>query len=281
MNYEEYAEMTDCLNSYWTESCNSALRVKLGNVRDNTLTSISLTQDTPCLLCAGTASSGKTVFMEFLLTNLIRRFSPNRLEIVGITYDQTDLIGNDEYRFWRAKHVKYIRRPDEIDALIYALVDLREEILDRVNLVTQLGFKNVMEFNEHSEIPMPRRVIFLNEIVGIINDAPEDKRNLASSILANIFNKCGQAFCNIIMVTSSMTEDDIAMIGSRHYCVNLCLKAFAETSKAMLGTDLAITIPEGTGYGYIKKGDQYELLTIPMVPSEVINTTITDTIKCI
>lgn len=184
------------------------LQVCLGKDLNNTDYKIDLCQ-TPHLLVAGTTGSGKSVFINSILSQLIETYSKSELELSLIDPKKVELsIYKD------VDHVKELAT--DLQSATTVLQNALNEVEKRYKLMEQKNVRNINSYNNKSEYKLPYKLVVIDELADILL---QDKKNKRKSIdnttmtledyivkIAQIGRACG---VHLIVATQRPSSDVI------------------------------------------------------------------------
>lgn len=271
MKWEEYLKAAGIPDAMWTGTCLSGFRLVFDRKSTNSLTSINLSEDKPNLVCVGSTGSGKTEFMRFVIANIIRRFSPRvmNLELVSGREGEFELPSGG-FPYWLMPHLHSTTYLEDNPGLLTTLKKLAYDIEQRDYYLSSKAWSDITEYNTAMPVNdrIPYKVIILNEIMQFIYDSEED--NTCANLLSFILEHAGRVGYRIIMVEqgfkdNKVTKELLSLIDNK-----LALKCHPESSRVVLGADIASTIKSGTGEAYVKEEDTYSLVGISMIDESLL-----------
>lgn len=166
--------LRDVIESRQYQKINSPLRIGLGqNVAGNPIA--ANLADMPHLLIAGTTGSGKSVCVNAIIACLLLQNTPETLKLVMVDPKRVELTGYNGIPHLAAP---VIVDPDRVvGTLQWAL----REMDNRYQLFSQIGARNIIEFNkrldrlpENRRTPLPYIVIIIDELADLMMLAPEE-----------------------------------------------------------------------------------------------------------
>lgn len=212
-------------------------------------------QKMPHLLVAGTTGSGKSVCVNTLILSLVYRFTPRRLQLLMIDPKQVELSiyeglphlvglsGEDTGRI--------IVDPKKAAMALKQVVDLME---DRYTQFARCRVRNLKEYNDQAEEPLPWMVVIIDELADLMMVA---SKTVETSI-CRLAQKARAAGIHIVVATQRPSTDVITGLIK----VNIPSRiAFAVSS----GVDSRVILDTGGAENLLGKGD---MLFLPVDASE-------------
>lgn len=115
----------------------------------------------PHLLVAGATGSGKSVFMNSIITSLIVSNEPKELRLVLIDPKQVEF---GVYEGLPHLACPVVTQPDDIKPVLLSLL---EEMATRYKMLSRFGYRNLGEYN-HNQEPLPYIVVAIDEAAELL-----------------------------------------------------------------------------------------------------------------
>ncbi|MDB4861514.1 DNA translocase FtsK [bacterium] len=154
---------------------------------------------TPHLLVAGTTGSGKSVFINTLLTSILYKFSPEELRLILIDPKMLELsVYND---------IAHLLTPvvTEPKKAIIALKWVCKEMERRYSLMNEEGTRSLEGYNLKSVEKLPFIVVFIDEMADLMMTAGKEVEHYVQR-LAQMARACG---IHLVMATQRPSVDII------------------------------------------------------------------------
>ena len=154
---------------------------------------------TPHLLVAGTTGSGKSVFINTLLTSILYKFSPEELRLILIDPKMLELsVYND---------IAHLLTPvvTEPKKAIIALKWVCKEMERRYSLMNEEGTRSLEGYNQKAIEKLPYIVVFIDEMADLMMTAGKEVEHYVQR-LAQMARACG---IHLVMATQRPSVDII------------------------------------------------------------------------
>lgn len=188
--------------------------------------------DMPHLLVAGATGTGKSVFLNAMLTSLLYTYSPEELRIVIVDPKQLEFVN-----FEGIPHLlfnKIITRAEEAAALLNYLV---KEMENRYTLFANARVKKISQYNESIDSrttkKLPYIIVLIDEFADLMMQNPMAKKDMDQSItrLAQLARAAG---ISLVFATQRPTTDVIDGTIKNNFPARLCFKTADYTNSQVV-----------------------------------------------
>lgn len=188
--------------------------------------------DMPHLLVAGATGTGKSVFLNAMLTSLLYTYSPEELRIVIVDPKQLEFVN-----FEGIPHLlfnKIITQAEEAAALLSYLV---KEMDDRYKLFARERVKKISQYNEvidkRTTKKLPYIIILIDEFADLMMKNATAKKDMDSSIqrLAQLARAAG---ISLVFATQRPTTDVIDGTIKNNFPARICFKTADYTNSQVV-----------------------------------------------
>lgn len=188
--------------------------------------------DMPHLLVAGATGTGKSVFLNAMLTSLLYTYSPEELRIVIVDPKQLEFVN-----FEGIPHLlfnKIITQAEEAAALLSYLV---KEMDDRYQLFARARVKKISQYNEvidkRTTKKLPYIIILIDEFADLMMKNAAAKKDMDSSIqrLAQLARAAG---ISLVFATQRPTTDVIDGTIKNNFPARICFKTADYTNSQVV-----------------------------------------------
>lgn len=187
----------------WTRSSKDELRVTLGQSGANRFQELKLGRGTTQhALVAGRTGSGKSTMLHVLITNMALWYSPDELEFHLIDFKKG--VEFQTYAMHMLPHARVVAIESDREFGLSVLRRLDEELRRRGDLFRGAGVQDVAGWRAHSDTPMPRVLLVVDEFQEFFVD--DDTIAQECGLLLDRLVRQGRAF-GIHILMGSQTLD--------------------------------------------------------------------------
>lgn len=242
---------------------------------------IQMNDDNVHGLIVGRTGSGKSVFINQLILNLITEYSPWEIDIYLADFkkvelsrymssktDNTRAEGNSEY----TPHVKACAATSEVRYVVSMLRNLVEKMNARQEMFSRLGVTKLKEFRQKYNIVLPRVILIIDEFQQMFTEA-SSKEEAEIQFLLNSITKLGRATgFHLIFASQEMTG---TLSGSTlsNFKIKMALPCNSDISSEILGNNAAANLERGYVLVNTAAGNELDnkKFKVPFLETEIKN----------
>ncbi len=157
----------EVMESEGFQKLRSPLRIAIGKDVAGKAISYDLTS-MPHLLIAGTTGSGKSIFVNAVLTSLLMQNTPNDLRMILVDPKRVELTGYNG--------IPHLLSPVVVEAekVVGALQWVQREMDARYHRFSQVGARNIAEYNRKNSPSLPYLLVLVDELADLMMLSPEE-----------------------------------------------------------------------------------------------------------
>ena len=236
------------------------INVNIGKDTKNNIINISI-EKLPHLLIGGTTGSGKSVFVNSLITNLLYNYTPEQLKLFLVDPKRTEL-----KQFENISHL-YFNIINDIESTNLLLDFLIDTMYKRYILLEKNNCKNIQEYNEkRKNKKMQFYICIIDELADLML---QDKKNIEVKIckIAQLSRACG---IHLIVATQRPSTDIITGLIKSNFPSRLCFKVSSVyDSRTILDTKGGEQL-QGNGEAILKTANNTDIIKLqtPYISTE-------------
>lgn len=221
----------------------------------------------------GRTGSGKSVFINNLIFNLLEEYPPWELDLYLADFKKVEL---SRYRNrikngveYRVPHIKAIAATSEIRYVLTLIEYLVDCMKARQTLFGRLGLTKLSEFREKYNVVLPRVLFVVDEFQQLFLEATTREANRINDLLLSIV-KLGRATGFHLLFASQEMSGALSGKALANFKIRFALPCEADVSAAILGNSAAENIDTGFVLANVKNGDvKYnQEFQVPFIDSE-------------
>ena len=236
------------------------INVNIGKDKKNNIVNVNVGK-LPHLLIGGTTGSGKSVFINTLITSLIYNYTSEEIKLFLVDPKRTEL-----KQFENISHLYFniIHDIENANLLLDFLIDTMRE---RYILLEQNNCKNIQEYNEkHKSKKMKFYICIIDELADLML---QDKKNIEIKLckIAQLSRACG---IHLIVATQRPSTDIITGLIKSNFPSRLCFKVSSVyDSRTILDTKGGEQL-QGNGEAILKTANNTDMIKLqtPFVSTE-------------
>ena len=202
------------------------INVNIGKDQNNSIINMNV-EKLPHLLIGGTTGSGKSVFINSLITSLIYNYTSETIKLFLVDPKRTEL-----KQFENISHL-YYNIINDIESTNLLLDFLIKEMRERYILLEKNNCKNIQEYNKKASKKIPFYICIIDELADLML---QDKKNIEIKLckIAQLSRACG---IHLIIATQRPSTDIITGLIKSNFPSRLCFKvASVYDSRTILDT---------------------------------------------
>ena len=178
----------------------------------------------PHMLVAGQTGSGKSVFLNTIITALLFKNSPNDLKMILIDPKMVEFD-----RFKTIHHVKYVSETSEA---VNTLEKLTIEMDKRYAIFAQAGCRDIDDYNEIHSPKMPRILLVIDELADMMGNK-HYKKGVEQNI-ARIAQKSRASGIHMILATQRPSTNIITGVIKANIPCRVALRVFSNIDSRVI-----------------------------------------------
>lgn len=215
--------------------------IPLGDSLSNTV-EINL-KENPNTFIVGTTGSGKSVCVKSIITSIVNLYTPKELELYLCDLKRVEL-----NLFSNLEHTKqFVYKVEDVTQTI---LDTLEECEKRYDLFMKRNVTNIFEYNKLVRNKLPFRVLFIEEIVLLL----QDKKNVGMNGLKQLLSICRASGIYVFISTQRPSYDVIDNVVKANINNRICFKVEDSKNSVIALDDVGAEDLRGKGHGILKVG---------------------------
>ena len=150
------------------------------------------------IVVGGASRWGKSNFLNVFITNIIKTYTPNEVQLAGSDFKKSDV-----YYFRKYKHFENAGVSTDKEGFLSQIKALEKEMERRANILDEANCRNAISYNKKNDTKMTYIVFIVDELIQVAIDI--ECRNK----LHNIMSKCASYGIYFILASQDLTKDTI------------------------------------------------------------------------
>lgn len=194
-------------------------------------------------IVAGTTGSGKSVFLNNLILNLMVEYPPWELELYLADFKKVEM--SRYMNKYAAPHVRACAATSEIEYVQSLIRYIKERMDDRQKLFSRLGYTDIESFRAaYPELVVPRILFLVDEFQQLFLDATSAQKNVIEDLITNI-TRLGRAQGVHLLFASQDMSGALNQKQLSNFNVRFALLCDAAISDEILGNNEATKLKRG------------------------------------
>lgn len=243
----------------WFNRTDNGINLRPGRSSSGDISPVQLGDQCVHGAIAGRTGSGKSVFLNVLLFNLLSEYPPWELDLFLADFKQVELSRYMTLKNGYVPHVNACAATGEIRYVVSLLSELEYCMKARQTFFKKLGFTKIADFRKHyssHNLVLPRVLLLVDEFQQMFLDATNRESVAINDILTSI-TKLGRATGYHLLFASQEMSGTLGAKVFANFKARFALPCDKDVSAAILGNGAASELFE-KGYVLvnIKSGDE-------------------------
>ncbi len=210
---------------------------------------------------AGTTGSGKSVFLNSLILNMMVEYPPWELEMYLADFKATEF--SRYMNKYGAPHVRACAVTSEIDYAKSLLQHVNDKMKARQKLFQRLGYTNLEDFRaSYPTVAVPRVILVVDELQQLFADATAGAQKADILDQIDSLARLGRALGVHMLLASQDVGSALNQQQMTNFNIRFALHCEAAVSNGLLGTGAAEDLR--VGQVIAKSSGGMELYTVPI-----------------
>ena len=150
------------------------------------------------IVVGGASRWGKSNFLNVFITNIIKTYTPNEVQLAGSDFKKSDV-----YYFRKYKHFENAGVSTDKESFLNQIKALEKEMERRANILDKTNCRNAISYNKKNDTKMTYIVFIVDELIQVAIDAE------CKNKLHNIMSKSASYGIYFILASQDLTKDTI------------------------------------------------------------------------
>lgn len=286
-DFEDFIKTMDALEIpeapspyVWYNSTRDGINLRPGK----TITSgklppaIKMEGQTSHAIVGGRTGSGKSVFLNNLILNMILEYAPWELELYLADFKKVEM--SQYMNKYPTPHVRACAATSEIDYVLTLIKYIKERKDDRETLFSRLGIQDIEGFREIygsqradknlPEVIMPRILFLVDEFQQLFLDATSRQKDQIDDLITDITRK-GRATGVHLLFASQDMSGALSEKQMSNFRMRFALSCEGAISSQILGNNGAVELKRGQVICNTKSKElvDNQLFQVPNVKAEI------------
>ena len=150
------------------------------------------------IVVGGASRWGKSNFLNVFITNIIKTYTPNEVQLAGSDFKKSDV-----YYFRKYKHFENAGVSTNKKSFLEQIEALEKEMERRANILDKTNCRNAISYNKKNDTKMTYIVFIVDELIQVTIDTE------CKNKLHNIMSKCASYGIYFVLASQDLTKDTI------------------------------------------------------------------------
>lgn len=202
-------------------------------------------KENPNTFIVGTTGSGKSVCVKSIITSLVNLYTPKEMELYLCDLKRVEL-----NLFRNLEHTKeFVYKVNDVTKVI---IDMLEECENRYDLFMKRNVTNIFEYNKITKNKLTFKVLFIEEIVLLL----QDKKNVAMNTLKQLLSISRASGIYVFISTQRPSFDVLDNVVKANINNRICFKVEDSKNSIIAIDDVGAESLRGKGHGILKIGSE-------------------------
>lgn len=215
----------------------------------------------------GRTGSGKSVFLNNLIFNMLTEYAPWELDLYLADFKKVEL--SRYMSKYKTPHLKTCAATSEIRYVITMLSHIVDCMQARQDLFTRLGIQKISEFRKKYNVVLPRVVLLVDEFQQMFQEATSRESVIIDDLLMSII-KLGRATGFHLLFASQEMSGALSGKALANFKIRFALPCDSSVSADILGNTAAAVLERGFVLVNTESGreEQNKMYRVPFIPDD-------------
>lgn len=194
-------------DTVWFNSSKDGINLRPGmeNGQPSLIAPVQLGDDIVHALIAGRTGSGKSVFLNNLLSSMMLEYAPWELTLYLIDFKKVELSRYLSNQDNQAPHIDAVAATSSVSYALSVLRKMRDEMNAREDLFKSVGLTNIREFRNEFSVVLPRMLLIVDEFQQMFLNAKNQQLMEIETILTEITKKGRSAGVHLMFASQELS----------------------------------------------------------------------------
>lgn len=203
---------------------------------------VTLSGQTSHAIIGGRTGSGKSVFLNNLILNILIEYAPWEIELYLADFKKVEM--SRYMNKYKTPHVRACAATSEIDYVLSLIQYIKNRKDDRELLFSRLKILDISEFrSKYSSVIMPRMLFLVDEFQQLFLDANNRQKDVIEDLLTDITRKGRSSGVHLVFASQDMSGA-LSERQRTNFKVHFALSCDSSISNQILGNNAASRLPD-------------------------------------